>query len=76
MEFMHIEDITLLIVALFLITLVVLQSSKDNINNAFSGEKSELFNNQKQRGFELILSRVTAGTSVVFILLSVWAMIS
>ena len=73
---MRIEDIVLLIVALFLITLVVLQSSKDNISNAFSGEKSELFNNQKQRGFELILSRVTAGTSVVFILLSIFAMVS
>jgi len=73
---MRIQDIILLIVALFLITLVVLQSSKDNINNAFSGEKSELFNNQKQRGFELIMSRVTAVTSVVFIALSVWAMIS
>jgi len=73
---MRIEDIILLVVALFLITLVVLQSSKDNISNAFSGEKSELFNNQKQRGFELILTRVTAGTSVVFILLSVFAMVS
>ena len=73
---MRIEDIVLLVVALFLITLVVLQSSKDNINNAFSGEKSELFNNQKQRGFELIMSRVTAGTSLVFILLSVFAMVS
>lgn len=73
---MRLQDILLIIVALFLITLVVLQSSKDNINNAFSGEKSELFNNQKQRGFELVLSRVTAGTSVVFILLSVWAMVS
>lgn len=73
---MRFEDIILLIVALFLITLVVLQSSKDNINNAFSGEKSELFNNQKQRGVELILSRMTAGTSLVFILLSVFAMVS
>ena len=73
---MRYQDIILLVVALFLITLVVLQSSKDNINNAFSGEKSELFNNQKQRGFELIMSRVTAGTSIVFIILSVWAMVS
>ena len=73
---MGIIDIVLLVVALFLITLVVLQSSKDNINNAFSGEKSELFNNQKQRGFELIMSRVTGVTSIVFIVLSVFAMIS
>ncbi len=73
---MRVEDILLLTVALFLITLVVMQSSKDNINNAFSGEKSELFNNQKQRGFELVLNRVTAGVSFLFILLSVYAMVS
>ena len=60
-------DIVLLIVALALITLVVLQSSKDSAANAFSGEKSELFNNQKQRGFELVMSRVTLGASVLFI---------
>ena len=69
-------DIVLLVVSLFLITLVILQSSKDSIDNAFSGEKSELFNNQKQRGFELLLSRVTAGTSALFIAISIWAIIS
>jgi preprotein translocase subunit SecG len=72
---MGVVDYLLLVVALFLITLVVLQSSKDNASNAFSGEKSELFNNQKQRGFELILSRVTMGTSLVFIVLAVVASI-
>ncbi len=73
---MRFEDIILLIVSLFLITLVMLQSSKDSISNAFSGEKSELFSNQKQRGFELLMSRLTAGTSVVFVLLSIYAMVS
>lgn len=66
-------DIVLLISALILITLVVLQSSKDNAANAFSGEKSELFNNQKQRGFELILNRVTMGASVLFVSLVIVA---
>ncbi len=70
---MEIIDIVLLIVALLLITLVVLQSSKDSAANAFSGEKSELFNNQKQRGYELIMNRITLGVSVVFIVLSIVA---
>ena len=69
-------DFILLVVALFLITLVVLQSSKDNASNAFSGEKSELFNNQKQRGFELLMSRATLVVSVTFIVLAVFAMAS
>jgi len=68
-------DYILLVVSLLLITVVVLQGSKDNINNAFSGEKSELFNNQKQRGYELIMSRVTMGLSLVFIVLAVFAMV-
>ena len=68
-------DIILLVVSLFLITLVVLQSSKDSIDSAFSGEKSELFNNQKQRGYELLLSRVTLATSLLFIGLSIYAML-
>lgn len=73
---MNWNDWLLLVVALFLIALVVMQSSKDSIDNAFSGEKSELFNNQKQRGFELILTRVTFGTVLAFITLSILAMIS
>ena len=66
-------DVVLLIVALLLITLVVLQSSKDSAANAFSGEKSELFNNQKQRGYELIMNRITTGVSVAFFVLSILA---
>jgi len=66
-------DIVLLFVSLFLITLVVLQSSKDSAANAFSGEKSELFNNQKQRGFELMLNRITLVTSIIFVALSIVA---
>ncbi len=73
---MNWNDWLLLVVALLLIALVVMQSSKDSIDNAFSGEKSELFNNQKQRGYELIMTRVTFGTVLAFIVLSVLAMVS
>ncbi len=68
-------DVLLLIVAVFLITLVVIQSSKDNAANAFSGEKSELFSNQKERGIELFLSRATLTMSILFIALAIVAMI-
>jgi preprotein translocase subunit SecG len=66
-------DFVLLFVSLLLITLVVLQSSKDNAANAFSGEKSELFNNQKQRGFELVMNRATLVVSIIFVTLSILA---
>jgi len=72
---MRVQDILLLISAVILITLVVIQTSKDNAANAFSGEKSELFSHQKERGFDLFLSRATLSASVLFIALAIWAMI-
>lgn len=73
---MRIQDILLILVSVVLITLVVIQNSKDNAANAFSGEKSELFANQKERGFELFISRTTLATSALFLALSIWAMVS
>ncbi len=72
---MRIQDVLLLIAAVLLITLVVIQSTKDNAANAFSGEKSELFSHQKERGIELFLSRATLTVALVFIGLALWAMI-
>ena len=63
-------DYIVLVVALLLIVLVMMQESKDNIQDAFSGEKSDLFKNQKQRGIEKVMSIVTAGVAVVFIVLT------
>jgi preprotein translocase subunit SecG len=62
-------DIIILLVAIALIVVVLMQQSKDDINDAFSGSKTELFKNQKSRGFELVLERTTAVLAVVFILL-------
>lgn len=52
-------DFIAIISGLLLITAVLLQSSQDDIKDAFSGEKSELFKNKKTRGFELFLVRAT-----------------
>jgi preprotein translocase subunit SecG len=71
---MGVADVLLIIVSIVLITLVVVQNSKDDASNAFSGEKSDLFSNKKERGFELMLSRITLGASALFIILAIWAM--
>lgn len=60
-------DYIVLIISVFLITIVMMQNSKDDINDAFNGSKSELFKNQKSRGLELILQRATAVLCVLFI---------
>ena len=62
-------DIFVAIFAILLITIVMLQSSKDDINDAFNGSKSELFKEQKVRGVELFMQRATAGLAIIFIAL-------
>ena len=63
-------DYIVLVVALLLIVLIMMQESKDNIQDAFSGEKSDLFKNQKQRGIEKVMSIVTAVVAVLFLVLT------
>ena len=57
---MYFLDYILLVISILLIVIIVLQSPKDDARSAFSGEKSELFANQKQRGMERVISIVTA----------------
>ena len=71
MDAKFIIDIFVAIVAVLLITIVMMQGSKDDINDAFNGSKSELFKNQKTRGIELFLQRGTAILAVLFIVLVV-----
>ena len=60
-------DYIILVISIFLIVIVMLQNSKDDINDAFNGSKSELFKTQKTRGLELVLQRTTAVLAVLFI---------
>jgi preprotein translocase subunit SecG len=64
-------DWILLVVSVLLIIVIVLQNSKDDISSAFSGEKSDLFANQKQRGAEKVINDVTAILSIVFFVLTI-----
>ena len=64
-------DVLLLIVSIVLIVLVLLQSSKDDINDAFSGSKSELFKNQKSRGLEAVLQKATWVIGILFFVLAI-----
>jgi preprotein translocase subunit SecG len=60
-------------ISAILIGLVMLQESKDDVKNTFSGEKSDLFKNQKQRGPELVLARITLGFALMFGLFAILA---
>lgn len=64
---MNFADYIVLVLGLLLILAVALQQSQDNVADAFSGEKSDLFKNSKARGIELFLMRSTAVISFLFI---------
>ena len=70
---MTVFDVFLLIIAILMIVVVLLQGSKDDINDAFSGNKSELFKNQKSRGFEAVLQKATWVIGVLFIVIAIVA---
>ena len=66
-------DICIIIVSILLIIIVMLQNSKDDINDAFSGSKTDLFKNQKTRGIDLVLQRGTMVLAILFFVFSCMA---
>lgn len=67
---MNVLDWIIIIVSIFIITIVALQSSKDDLGQALTGGNSELFKNQKERGVELVISRTTLVSTILFIVLT------
>lgn len=61
----------LLVISVLIIVLVLLQSNKANSGaQIISGGNSDLFQNQKERGSELVITRVTAILGAVFFIIS------
>ena len=69
MEIMDIVQAALLVICAILIVLVLMQSSKStDVNNIMSGGTSDLFKNRKERGSELVISRLTLILGLVFVI--------
>lgn len=65
-------NILLVLVSIALIIVCLLQSGKtDGIVNALTGQSSNLFSQQKDRGMDLILSWVTVGLGIAFFVLAI-----
>ena len=61
----------LIIVSVLIIVLVLLQGNKAQAGGQIiSGGNAELFQNQKERGAELLVSRLTLILGIVFFVLS------
>ena len=68
-------ETALLIVSILLIIIVLLQSVKaDGGPQIISGGQSELFVNRKERGSELVVTRITMLLGAAFFLISLVAM--
>ena len=67
---MEIVQIVLLVICAILITLVLLQSSKSgDMGNIMSGATSDLFKIRKERGSELVISRLTLILGLSFVII-------
>ena len=64
-------EIALLIVSVLLIAIVLLQSNKaSDASQIISGGNEILFQNQKERGVELLITRLTVLLGVAFFVIS------
>ncbi len=64
--------VLLAIISIVLIILCLLQSGKsEGIVNALTGQSSNLFNQQKERGVELLISRITLTLAIAFFVISI-----
>ena len=64
-------ETALLIISILLIAIVLLQSNKaPDASQIITGGNSELFSNQKERGAELLISRITFVLGMAFFILS------
>lgn len=61
----------LLIVSILIIALVLLQGNKaSDAGQIITGGNETLFQNMKERGFELLISRVTLALGIIFFIIS------
>ena len=65
-------EVLLIIVSIALIIVCLLQTGKtDGIVNALTGLSSNLFAQQKERGVDLVLTRITVGLGIAFFVIAI-----
>ena len=64
-------EILLIIISVLLISLVLLQSGKAEASSVMTGGNDSLFQNRKERGGELFLSRLTLICGIAFFVICI-----
>jgi preprotein translocase subunit SecG len=68
-------EVALLIVSILLIIIVLLQGAKSESGpQIISGGQSELFSNRKERGSELVITRITMVLGAAFFIICLVSM--
>lgn len=68
-------ETALLIISILLIVIVLLQSGKaEGAAQIISGSTSELFSHRKERGSELVITRLTWGLGLAFFIICLVSM--
>ena len=65
-------ETAVVIISILLIAIVLLQSGKAESANIIQGGNSELFQNRKERGAELFISRLTFALGFAFFALCIF----
>lgn len=71
---MMIPDYIILVTALVMVAVSALQTSKEDVMDAFTGGNQDLFKNGKKvYGAELVLNRIMIVGSIVFFAMVIWS---
>lgn len=68
---LSILNVIQIVLGIFLIVLILLQSKGNSFSGAMGGDNNSIF--RTRRGFELRLFQFTIVFAVVFVLISLWA---
>ena len=67
------QDWIIFFASILMITISALQSSKDDVMSAFTGNNSELFRNKKVQGPDVIFNRAMFIISILFFAMIIWS---
>lgn len=70
---MQFPDWVIFIASILMIGISALQSSKDDVMSAFTGNNSELFKNKKVQGPDVFFNRAMLIISILFFAMILWS---
>ncbi|WP_051614339.1 preprotein translocase subunit SecG [Acholeplasma equifetale] len=66
-------DYVILVLSIFIIAVSALQTTREDVMEAFTGSNQDLFKNKKQMGAELVLNRVMLVLGILFLIMVIWS---